>query len=404
MRLLPSRQARPCLLMHRAAAVAATGSTDAATIDAAPPLPPRLRKEPQESDVGEGNKYIDRAAFDADMQLWRQEKEAREATMKLRRRALERQREQQRDRSGRQRPAEDNERRVKQRREKQAAGSGTDAAAVRAARDQLRTARSRPIPRVTASSYTTLVRLTRSVIDGVRGTDRAAMFSAQDQLVDCWQTILQRPLPDSCHFYLELGIVGIGRRDGHDDAHSICGRGVTLEPDETQCLNESCPTKTVPFWDVEPLPSCCTAVILSDGMFSTHGLHRGAKYYFDFGTHADDEKEEAEADMWPGSRAFTLWEMRIGVFEDFFGTGASRYFHVRPYPLQDAPERAWYPSGDDGDAEYSEAHAEWQRNIASCCNNMQCENDGQLRYRIEGPTHGSFTIGIPLTYALWHLS
>jgi len=126
--------------------------------------------------VGVGKNYTDRAAFNADLQRWQEEKAAREEQMKLRRKALERQREKQRDRSGRQRPTEDSERRVQQRREMQAAN--TDVATVRAARDQLRAARSRPIPRVTASSYNTLIELTNKLLkggaSGVRGGEDAS--------------------------------------------------------------------------------------------------------------------------------------------------------------------------------------------------------------------------------------
>lgn len=82
--------------------------------------------------------YTDGVAFHADLQRWQEEKAAREEQMKLRRKALERQREKQRDRSGRQYPADDSKRRVQQRREKQAAAGPdlllcTDAATVLAA-------------------------------------------------------------------------------------------------------------------------------------------------------------------------------------------------------------------------------------------------------------------------------
>ena len=75
-----------------------------------------------------------------------------------------------------------------QRREKQAAN--TDVATVRAARDQLRAARSRPIPRVTASSYNTLIELTNKLLKGgapgVRGgEDTQEAMRVQDQLVKC---------------------------------------------------------------------------------------------------------------------------------------------------------------------------------------------------------------------------
>ena len=48
-------------------AVTAESAVDADEIrETVPPLPPQLRKEPCESDVGVGERYLDRAAFDAD--------------------------------------------------------------------------------------------------------------------------------------------------------------------------------------------------------------------------------------------------------------------------------------------------------------------------------------------------
>ena len=372
--------------------------------DAVPPLPARLRREPKETD------YSDSAAFDADLQLWNQEKAAREAQMKARRKAQERQREQQRDkrdRSGRQRAEDDGERRVQQRRDRQAAGS--DAAAVRAARDQLQAARSRPIPRVTASSYSTLIQLTDKLLKGVAagvrgGEDVQEAMRVQDQLVKCWQEILQRPLPESCHFYLFDGIVGIGRSS--TDAYSIFGRGVTLEPDHLHCYNESCPNREATDYHalLRPLPPCCTAVILSDGAFADHGLHRGARYCFHHDEHEFVAQEEAEANLWPGTRVFTLRQVEVGVFEGI-GSERSRYFEVTPCVLPTEPKRAWCASGDAGDAEYAEEHAEWERCVESMCNDMRCENDGLLRYKIQGPvwTESSF-VGLPCTYELWHAS
>ena len=393
--------------MHQAAAASATGSTDAAAIEAVPPLPPRLRKEPQESEVGIGNKYTDSAAFNADLQRWQEEKAAREEQMKLRRKAQERQREKQRDRSGRQRPTEDSERRVQQRREKQAAS--TDVAIVRAARDQLRAARSWPVPRVAASSYNTLIQLTNKFLKGAAagvrgGEDAQETMRVQDRLVKCWEDILQRPLPETCHFYLFDGIVGIGRSSS--DSYSISGRGVTLEPDHWQCYNESCPNRGTTDYEalLPPLPPCCTAVILSDGTFADHGLYRGARYCFHHEEHEFVAQEEAEADVWPGSRVFTLHKVEVGIFEGIYSEH-SRYFEVTPCVLPTEPKRAWCASGDAGDAEYAEEHAEWETMVKSICNEMQCENDGQLRFKIQGPawTESSF-FGLPCTHELWHMS
>jgi hypothetical protein len=42
-------------------------------------------------------------------------------------------------------------------------------------------------------------------------------------------------------------------------------------------------------------------------------------------------------------------------------------------------------SGDEGDAEYAEAHVEWEHLVESSCRKMQCKNDGQLRFEIHAP-------------------
>ena len=82
-----------------------------------PPLPPKLRPKPQrKGNIGVGRLYADEAAFLADVEQWKQEQTARAEQVKERERAQERVRERGRDRSERQRDAEDNARRVKQRR------------------------------------------------------------------------------------------------------------------------------------------------------------------------------------------------------------------------------------------------------------------------------------------------
>ena len=82
-----------------------------------PPLPPKLRPKPQrKANIGVGRLYADEAAFLADVEQWKQEQTARAEQVKERERAQEKVRERGRDRSERQRDAEDNARRVKQRR------------------------------------------------------------------------------------------------------------------------------------------------------------------------------------------------------------------------------------------------------------------------------------------------
>ena len=64
-------------------AVTAESAVDADEIrETVPPLPPQLCKEPCESDVGVGERYFDRAAFDTDQHFCgQQEKAACEAQM-----------------------------------------------------------------------------------------------------------------------------------------------------------------------------------------------------------------------------------------------------------------------------------------------------------------------------------
>ena len=97
---------------------------------------PKLRPKPQErGNVGPGKRYADKADFDADVEAWKQEREAHRVLMKERKAALD----QLRDRSGRQRDGEhetDSDRRVRQRQE--SAGALQEHADVEAARRQER--------------------------------------------------------------------------------------------------------------------------------------------------------------------------------------------------------------------------------------------------------------------------
>ena len=81
-----------------------------------PPLPPKLRREPQRSSIGKGLLFADEAAFEADHAAWLQERTHRQSQIRER----ERVQDQLRDRSQRQRgtAAEtDSQRRVRQKRE-----------------------------------------------------------------------------------------------------------------------------------------------------------------------------------------------------------------------------------------------------------------------------------------------
>lgn len=103
--------------------------------DEPPPEPPKLRPKPQaRGSIGAGKLYADKAAFDADVEAWEQERGQRKVLMAERRRALDRMR----DRSGRQRDGEaetDSQRRVRQRHEDD---GGVQHADVEAARRQAR--------------------------------------------------------------------------------------------------------------------------------------------------------------------------------------------------------------------------------------------------------------------------
>ena len=85
--------------------------------DEPPPEPPKLRPKPQaRGSIGAGKHYADKAAFEADIEALKQEREEHQARMAERRRALD----QLRDRSGRQRDGEaetDSQRRVRERHE-----------------------------------------------------------------------------------------------------------------------------------------------------------------------------------------------------------------------------------------------------------------------------------------------
>jgi len=77
-----------------------------------PPLPPKLRRRPQRSSIGEGGECADDAAFDADDATWLAEWKRRQQQVRERERVPD----QLRDRSGRQRGTEadtDSERRVR---------------------------------------------------------------------------------------------------------------------------------------------------------------------------------------------------------------------------------------------------------------------------------------------------
>ena len=78
------------------------------------PMPPRLRPKPQLRTVGQGKKYPDRVAFDADLVRWHAERAERKKVMLVRRQSQQRRR----HRADRSRPDNDNERRARQRKDK----------------------------------------------------------------------------------------------------------------------------------------------------------------------------------------------------------------------------------------------------------------------------------------------
>ena len=232
-----------------------------------PPLPPRLRKEPQEHDIGDGKKYADWAAFDADLQQWQREKAERASEMKARRKAKEQEREKQRDRSGRQHAKDDSERRVRQRREKKQADPehAADALAIRSARDLLAAARSRPLPRVESTSFDTLKALTqRFVSQGDRATG--------EQLVTAWESIMLRPCPPRCQFYFiePIRCVGFGARPGdvYTSDYGFKGNHVRLFPAQRPRREAQ--------WKAALGHDLC------DGMHDI-SLTRGAHYHFSVG-------------------------------------------------------------------------------------------------------------------------
>ena len=178
--------------------------------------------------------------------------------MKARRKAQENGREKQRDRSGRQYANDDSERRVRQKKEKKQTNPehAADALAIRAARDLLAAARSRPLPRVNATSYCTLKALTKKFLS--QG-DKAT----REQLARAWESIMLRPCPQRCQFYCVEGRVGFGTRSGVVRALDDCeGRHVLLGP------------ARAPWLDADALGH-----ILEDGIFDIV-LQRGARYRF----------------------------------------------------------------------------------------------------------------------------
>ena len=96
-------------------------STDSSTGNAAepanavPPLPPTLRPKPQRRAIGIGKSYASTIEFNAEVAAWEAEKRARAELVKLRQKALDKQR----DRSSRKRDVRldetDSQRRVRQR-------------------------------------------------------------------------------------------------------------------------------------------------------------------------------------------------------------------------------------------------------------------------------------------------
>ena len=80
-----------------------------------PPLPDKRRAEPRQEEIGPGRPYANAAAFSADHARWEQESDARRKLMAERLKAQKKVHEQSRDRTARQRPPDDGDRREKQR-------------------------------------------------------------------------------------------------------------------------------------------------------------------------------------------------------------------------------------------------------------------------------------------------
>ena len=140
-----------------------------------PPLPKKLRAEPHEEEIGPGKPYADAAAFNADHSRWEQERDARVQQMAERQRAQKKLHEQtrgERDRSARQRPADDNVRREQQRQQQQSA------------------VRMESLTTPTFKLFFLLANLTRMVVD-------ESASGVKERLWSVWEGLLGRRPPSS---------------------------------------------------------------------------------------------------------------------------------------------------------------------------------------------------------------
>ena len=182
--------------------------------------PERMRKKPQERQVGAGKRYGTHAEFQADLKKWDDEHAARELLMKQ----YNRQQDRLRDRSGRKRPdtAAETTRRAAQRlldgaNKSLSLAGGIDARG-----------------RVKPSTFDVL-------LDGTRKAIRSGLQADYDRVGTEWERLLQRPLglwvkDTRFHSYDDEGIdghdgmgceVNVGQRvDEHGHLH---GKGVSLQ-------------------------------------------------------------------------------------------------------------------------------------------------------------------------------
>ena len=309
------------LLAHSTSVVACTDESMAQQV--VPPLPPKLRPKPQrKSNIGPSKQYADEAAFEADLSMWKREQAERALLVQERERVLKRQRDQRRDRSNRQRTAADAPPLDPER--------DADAKLIRAARDELRKARGRPLPRIEQDTYSNLYKLTQCYHETY---DRHGPYMARecaDALRDMWEEILGRPCPAICEFANEDKFIGRCRTDDR------CCMGSPRKSGEW--LLDS--GHHVAIHAIKP----GTMVEVHEGTFENGSLIRGAVYHFDFNP-PDDEF----GPMLPG-----LQTVEVGLYD-----------HSFPWTLPHMDPRLdrWHPRS-------------WAQ--PRCCTIFECEPYGRM--------------------------
>ena len=137
-----------------------------------PPLPDKLRAEPRQEEIGPGRPYANAAAFSADHARWEQERDARRKLMAERLKAQKKVHEQSRDRTARQRPPDDGDRREKQRQQ------------------QHSSARSQSFKTPTIQLFFQLANLTWLVLN-------SSASGVRERLLSAWEKVLGRRPPPS---------------------------------------------------------------------------------------------------------------------------------------------------------------------------------------------------------------